>query len=294
MATREVLRAPLGARAAGRLGHVDRRREIRDFLMSRRARVTPEQAGLYVLEGDVRRVPGLRREEVADLAGVSPDYYTQLERGDVDGASDGVLNAVARALRLDDAERLHLFDLARPAAASRLAASGGVIRPSVRRVLDAFTEGVALVRNRRWDYLAANALGRAVYADIFDGRTGPPNHARYVFLDDRARDFFDDWTAVAHDTARILRSEAARDPGDRASAELVEELSRASPEFRDVWAQHDVRLPAAGRHRFHHPVAGDLELVFEAAALRADPGLTLLLATAEPGSPTEAALRGMT
>src|SRR3954470_23890349 len=109
--------------------------------MSRRARVTPEQAGLYVPEGDVRRVPGLRREEVAHLAGVSPDYYTQLERGDVDGASDGVLNAVARALRLDDAERLHLFDLARPAAASRLAASGGVIRPSVRRVLDAFTRG---------------------------------------------------------------------------------------------------------------------------------------------------------
>jgi transcriptional regulator with XRE-family HTH domain len=252
--------------------------------------VTPEQAGLYVLEGDVRRVPGLRREEVADLAGVSPDYYTQLERGDVDGASDGVLNAVARALRLDDAERLHLFDLARPAAASRLATSGGVIRPSVRRVLDAFTEGMALVRNRRWDYLAANALGRAVYADIFDGRTGPPNHARYVFLDDRARGFFDDWTAVAHDTARILRSEAGRDPHDPGSAELVEELSRASPDFREVWAQHDVRLPAAGLHRFHHPVAGDLELVFEAAALRADPGLTLLLATADQGSSTEAAL----
>jgi transcriptional regulator with XRE-family HTH domain len=270
---------------------VDRRREIREFLMSRRARVTPEQAGLHVLDGDVRRVPGLRREEVADLAGVSADYYTQLERGDLDGASDSVLNAVARALRLDDAERLHLFDLARPEAATRLPSSRGAIRPSVQRTLDAFTGGMALVRNRRWDYLAANALGRAVYAEIFDGRTGPPNHVRYVFLDDRARDFFDDWPAVAHDTARILRSEAGRDTHDPGPAELIHELSQTSAEFRAIWSQHDVRLPAAGLHRFHHPLVGDLDLVFEAAALRADPGLTLLLATAEQGSPTEASLR---
>ena len=259
--------------------------------MSRRARVTPEQAGLHVLEGDVRRVPGLRREEVADLAGVSADYYTQLERGDVDGASDSVLRAVARALRLDDAERVHLFDLARPGEASRLTPSRGAMRPSVQQTLDAFTGGMALVRNRRWDYLAANTLGRAVYAEIFDGRTGPPNHVRYVFLDDRARAFFDDWPAVAHDTARILRSEAGRDPHDPGPAELIRELSQTSAEFQAVWSQHDVRLPAAGLHRFHHPLVGDLDLVFEAAALRADPGLTLLLATAEPRSPTEAALR---
>jgi hypothetical protein len=150
---------------------------------------------------------------------------------------------------------------------------------------------MALVRNRRWDYLAANRLGRAVYAEIFDGRTGPPNHVRYVFLDDRAREFFDDWPAVAHDTARILRSEAGRDPHDPGPAELVEELQAASAEFRAVWGEHDVRLPAAGLHRFHHPLVGDLELVFEAAALRADPGLTLLLATGEAGSATDAALR---
>ncbi len=258
--------------------------------MSRRARVTPEQAGLYVLDGDVRRVPGLRREEVANLAGVSADYYTQLERGHLDGASDSVLNAVAGALRLDDAERLHLFDLARPQAATRLASSPGRIRPSVQRALDAFTGGMALVRNRRWDYLAANGLGRAVYADIFDGAIDPPNQARYVFCDPRARDFFDDWPAVAHDTARILRSEAGRDLHDPGPAQLIEELSQTSAEFRAVWSQHDVRLPASGLHRFHHPVVGDLDLVFEAAALRADPGLTLLLATAEEGSPTEAAL----
>src|SRR5690349_21680716 len=258
--------------------------------MSRRARVTPEQAGLYVLEGDVRRVPGLRREEVAGLAGVSADYYVQLERGDVDGASDSVLNAVARALRLDDAERLHLFDLARPQAATRLASSPGRIRPSVQRALDAFTGGMALVRNRRWDYLAANNLGRAVYADIFDGAIDPPNHARYVFLDPRALDFFDDWSAVAHDTARILRSEAGRDLHDPGPAQLIEELSQTSAEFRAVWSQHDVRLPASGPHRFRHPVVGDLDLDFDAAELRADPGLTLLLATAEEGSPTEGAL----
>jgi len=161
----------------------------------------------------------------------------------------------------------------------------------VQRTLDAFTGGVALVRNRRWDYLAANHLGRAVYCEVFDGRTGPPNHARYVFLDDRARDFFDDWQTVAHDTARILRSEAGRDPHDPGPADLVEELSQASAEFRAVWSKHDVRLPAAGLHQFHHPAVGDLDLVFEAAELRADPGLTLLLATAAPGSSTESALR---
>src|SRR3954453_22952340 len=270
---------------------MDRRGEIRDFLMARRARVKPEQAGVYMPDGDVRRGPGLRREEVAQLAGGSADYYTQLERGDVDGASDSVLNAVARALRLDDAERLHLFDLARPQAAPRLASSRGSIRPSRQRTLDAFTGGMALVRNRRWDYLAANPLGRAVYAEIFDGRTGPPNHVRYVFLDDRARSFFEDWPAVAHDTARILRSEAGRDAHDPGPAELIDELSQTSDEFRNIWSQHDVRLPAAGLHRFHHPVVGELDLVFEAAELRADPGLKLPLATAAQPSSTHPALR---
>ena len=269
---------------------MDRRTEIRDFLISRRAKLTPDQAGIRVRVDRPRRVPGLRREEVANLAGVSVDYYTQLERGDLDGASDSVLNALARALQLDAAERIHLFDLARPGAATLVPPSPAVVRPSVQRTLDAFAGGMALVRNRRWDYLASNALGRAVYAEIFDGRIGPPNHVRYVFLDDRARTFFDDWTAVARDTARILRSEAGRDPRDHGPAALIDEMLELSPEFRDVWAQHDVRLPAAGRHVFHHSRVGLLDLVFESAALRADPGLTLLLATPEPGSPTEAAL----
>jgi transcriptional regulator with XRE-family HTH domain len=273
---------------------VDRRAEIREFLISRRAKLTPDDAGLHVVGDRPRRVPGLRREEVAELAGVSPDYYTQMERGDIGGASDSVLEAIARALRLDDAERLHLLDLARPGAAARIAASTGVIRPSVQRAVDAFTGGLALVRNRRWDYLAANATARAVYEETFDGRTGPPNHARYVFLDERARTFFEDWDAVAHDMARILRSEAGRDPHDPGPSELVTELSAASSEFRAIWARHDVRLPATGRHHFNHGRVGSLDLEFEAAALRADPGLTLLLATAEAGSPTEMALRRLT
>src|SRR3954471_1116255 len=282
-----VLSTPLRASLVG----VDRRGEIREFLVSRRAKIKPEETGLRIIDARPRRVPGLRREEVAQLAGVSTDYYTQLERGDLEGASDSVLNAIARALYLDDAERLHLYDLARPDTAALVPTSPGVIRPSVQRVLDAFTEGMALVRNRRWDYLAANALGRAVYEEIFDGRTGDPNHVRYVFLDERARTFFDDWPRVAQDTARILRSETGRDPDDPEPAALVKEVSEASAEFRAVWAQHDVRLPAIGTHRFHHPRVGPLDLVFVSAALRADPGLTLLLATADAGSATEAALR---
>jgi transcriptional regulator with XRE-family HTH domain len=270
---------------------VDRRADIRAFLISRRAKITPERAGFHPSDGDLRRVPGLRREEVARLAGVSPDYYTQLERGDLDRASDSVLDAIARALQLDDAERAHLFDLARPGAALHVPCSPGQIRANVQRTLDAFTGGMALVRNRSWDYLAANTLSRAVYCEIFDGRTGAPNHVRYVFLDDRSHRFFDDWNAVAHDTARILRTEAGRDPHDPGPGRLIDEMLRSSTEFRAVWAQQDVRLPASGRHHFHHPEVGPLDLVFEAASLRADPDLTLLLATADPGSRTETALQ---
>lgn len=274
---------------------MDRRADIRDFLTSRRAKVTPQDAGLRVSEDEVRRVPGLRREEVADLAGVSLAYYTQLERGDLDGASDSVLAAVAHALQLDEAEQVHLFDLARAAradASARIPGRGSdVVRPSVQRILDSCEGAVALVRNRRWDYLAANALGRAVYAEIFDGRHGSPNHVRYVFLDERARRFFDRWEAAAYDTARILRAESGRDPHDPGPAELIDEMLERSPEFREVWEAHDVRLPSAGLHRFHHPVVGTLDLAFEAATLRADPHLTLLLAAPEPGPENEAAMR---
>ena len=184
--------------------------------------MSPEAAGLYVLEGDVRRVPGLRREEEADLAGLSVDYYTQLERGDLDGASDSVLGAVARALRLDDAERLHLFDLARAGVATRLAPSHGVISSELQRTLDAFT-GMALVRNRRWDYLAANTLGRAVYEDMFDGRMDPLNQVCYVFLDERARDFYRDKLKTYGALAKVIE-----DPRVRHQLESVRE-AKAPP-----------------------------------------------------------------
>jgi len=258
--------------------------------VSRRAKITPDQADVFPSPGVVRRVPGLRREEVAWLAGVSVDYYTQLERGDLDGVSDSVLNAIARALQLDDAERAHLFDLARPGARLPTPSSPGPIRAGLRQTLDAFTGGMALIRNRAWDYVAANSLARAVYSEIFDSPAGVPNHVRYVFLDDRARRFFADWDLVAHDTARILRAEAGVDPHDPGPATLIDEMLTTSPEFRAVWARHDVRLPATGRHHFEHPVVGPLSLTFEAASLRAEPGLTLLLATADPGSATETAL----
>jgi transcriptional regulator with XRE-family HTH domain len=161
---------------------VDNRNEVRDFLATRRARITPEQAGLLMYGGH-RRVSGLRREEVALLAGVSVDYYTRLERGNLSGASDSVLESLARALRLDEAERAHLFDLARAAnatAGTRRRHATGRVRPGVQRVLDAMTGAPAIVRNGRSDYLAANRLGRALYAPVFDSPTGPPNSARFA------------------------------------------------------------------------------------------------------------------
>ena len=267
---------------------MDRRREIRDFLVSRRARITPEQAGIDLPGGGRRRVPGLRRSEVAALASISVDYYVQLERGDVDGASDAVLGALARALRLDDAERAHLLGLARSAAVAGPPTTA--VRPHVQRVLDAFA-GAAFVRNRRWDYLGANGLGRALYAPIFEAPRDPPNHLRFVFLDAAARSFTPDWEDTARDGVRILRAEASAAPHDPGPAALIEELRQASDAFATFWDEQDVRLPATGRHRFLHPEVGPLELTFEAATLRADDGLTLLLATAEPGSASVDALR---
>jgi transcriptional regulator with XRE-family HTH domain len=267
---------------------VDRRREIRDFLVSRRARITPEQAGIDLPGGGRRRVPGLRRSEVAALASISVDYYVQLERGDLDGASDAVLAALARALQLDDAERAHLLGLARTGTDPDPPTTA--LRPHVQRVLETFA-GVALVRNRRWDYLGANHLGRALYAPIFDAPREPPNHLRFLFLDAAARTFAPDWEDTARDAVRILRAEASAAPHDPGPAALIEELRQASEAFAAIWDEQDVRLPAAGRHRFLHPEVGPLELTFEAATLRADHGLTLLLATAEPGSATADALR---
>lgn len=271
---------------------MDNRNEVRDFLATRRARITPEQAGLPTFGGH-RRVPGLRREELALLAGVSVDYLTRLERGNLRGASDSVLEALARALQLDEAERAHLFDLARAAKAtpsSQPRRPAGRIRPGVQRVLDAVTGAPALVRNGRLDYLGANALARALYAPLFDSPAGPPNSARFVFLDPASQDFHADWNRVANDLVAILRTEAGQNPWDRALTNLIGELSTRSTEFRTRWAAHDVRLHRTGTKTIHHPVVGELTLSYEAMELAADTGLTMHIYTAEPGTPSADAL----
>ncbi|HEV8688170.1 MAG TPA: helix-turn-helix transcriptional regulator [Gaiellaceae bacterium] len=271
---------------------MDARSEIREFLTSRRARITPEQAGLRTYGGN-RRVPGLRREEVALLAGVSVDYYTRLERGSAAGVSESVLEALARALQLDEAERAHLFDLARAAHATprrRRRPAPQRVRPSVQRVLDAVTAAPAFVRNGVMDILAANRLGHAFYSQHFDSPHGPPNSARFIFLDPRATDFYVDWEQVATDAVAILRSEAGRDPYDRDLSDLVGELSTRSELFRTRWAAHNVRFHDTGSKLFHHPVVGDLELTFETMQLSADEGLMLFVYTAEVGSKSAEAL----
>ncbi|WP_412746681.1 helix-turn-helix transcriptional regulator [Krasilnikovia sp. MM14-A1004] len=274
---------------------MDNRAEIRDFLTTRRARLGPEQAGLPVYGGN-RRVAGLRREEVALLAGVSVDYYTRLERGHLGGVSDAVLEAVAGALRLDEAERAHLFDLARTANTSTASARARRrpaqrhVRPGVQRVLDAMSTAPAYVRNGRLDVLAANPLGRAVFAPLFDTAAASPNLARFMFLVPAARDFFVEWERLAGDTVALLRAEAGRDPYDRALCELIGELSTRSEPFRTLWAAHQVRQHRSGVKHFHHPVVGDLVLAYESMEITADAGLRLNAYTAEPGSPSVEAL----
>jgi transcriptional regulator with XRE-family HTH domain len=232
---------------------------------------------------------------VAILAGVSVDYYTRLERGDMSGASDSVLQALARALQLDDAERAHLFDLARAAqpsvAGPRRRRAKEAIRPSVQHILDAITGAAAFVRNGRLDILAANALGLALYCEMFAGTGGPPaNTARFIFLDPRARELYVDWDKAANDTVAVLRAEAGRDPYDRGLSDLVGELSTRTDEFRTRWARHDVRQHITGIKHFHHPVVGELSLTYDRLELAADPGLTMFAYTAQPGSKSAEAL----
>ena len=265
--------------------------DIAEFLTTRRARITPEQAGLPSYGR--RRVPGLRREEVASLAGVSVEYYKRLERGHLAGVSELVLEGIARALQLDDAERAHLLDLARAAtpmaSPPRRRTEQRRVRPTVQRILDQLS-APAIVRNGRVDYLSANALGRALYAPVFDSPEQPPNSARFTFLDPAAHDFYADWERTAKDLVAHLRSEAGRKPHDRHLSDLVGELSTRSPEFRTWWAAHNVRYHQTGVKRLHHPVIGELELSYEVMDLSADTGLTVAVYTAEPGSSAQQAL----
>jgi transcriptional regulator with XRE-family HTH domain len=272
---------------------VDNRREVREFLGSRRARITPQQAGVP-LYGGRRRVPGLRREEVALLAGVSTDYYTRLEKGNLSGVSDGVLDAIARALQLDDVERAHLFDLARIANASPVRVvprrAPQRVRPSVQRILDSMTGTAAFVRNGRLDVLAANQVGYALYSPAFVDPSRPVNLARFIFLDRRSAEFYADRDGIARAAVGSLRAEAGRSPHDRALSDLVGELSLRSEEFRVRWAAHDVKYYRSGVQPFHHPLVGDLTLDYDALELPADPGHTVIAYTAEPGTPSQDAL----
>jgi transcriptional regulator with XRE-family HTH domain len=269
------------------------RDEVKAFLSSRRAKITPEQAGLTAY-GRTRRVKGLRRSEVADLAGVSVEYYSQLERGNLSGVSESVLDALARALHLDEAERAHLLDLARaagPAPRARRKQPAQQVRPSVSRILNGMTEVPALVHNGRLDILAANPLAQALYAPLFADRAQPTNFARFNFLNTRAREFWIDWEQAADDTVAMLRTEAGRDPYDKRLTDLVGELCTRSDAFRVRWAAHDVRLHRTGLKHIHHPVVGDLHLSYDVMDLPADPGQSLLAFSAEAASPNDDALR---
>ncbi|MFC8313624.1 helix-turn-helix transcriptional regulator [Gordonia sp. NPDC057258] len=270
---------------------MDNRAEVREFLMSRRAKISPETAGLPA--GGNRRVPGLRRSEVATLAGVSVEYYSRLERGTIAGASSSVLESLARALQLDDTERAHLLDLAR--AADGIPASGRPRRRSAKATasrhsltwaLAAITDAVAFVRDSHQDLLATNALGRAFYSPVIGDGGRTPNLARFQFLDPASRDFYPDWELFAEMCVAIMRAEAGRDPHDKALQDLVGELSTRSDTFRALWAAHNVRTHGTGTKRFHHPVVGELTLAYEELAVTADPGTILMIYTAEPGSPS--------
>ncbi|MFI0444256.1 helix-turn-helix transcriptional regulator [Actinomadura sp. 6N118] len=282
---------------------MDHRDEIRAFLASRRAKITPEQVGLPA--GGRRRVPGLRREEVAVLAGVSTEWYTRLERGHITGVSDDVLDAVARALRLDDAERAHLFDLARTAGTRHRTRRRPTpkIRPGLQRMLDAMTDAPAIIRNGRMDILAANHLGHAMYWPVYrhaapgqsprpdTTRTPTANIARFQFLDAAGPDFFADWNTAADVTVALLRTEAGRDPYNKDLTDLIGELTTRSADFRTRWAQHNVRLHHSGTKTFHHPAIGDLTLDYESMDLHADPGLHLTVYTTAPDTSSHDALR---
>jgi transcriptional regulator with XRE-family HTH domain len=262
---------------------------VQEFLKSRRARITPEMAGVQTY-GGVRRVPGLRREELAMISGMSVDYYNRLERGNLSGVSDSILSSLARALELDDAERAYLFDLAKAANASpprHRRRSVQKVRPSVQHLLDGMTGVPAFVQNGRLDVIAMNSLAKALYHADDDE---PVNFARYVFLDETSVTELPAWDAMARDIVAILRQEAARDPHNRDLSDLIGELSTRSEKFRKMWAEQNVRFHRTGTKSFHHPAVGQFELTFQAMQLPGDEGLTLFAYTAEPGTPAADAL----
>lgn len=275
---------------------MDNKAEVREFLMSRRARLSPADVGLTA--GSNRRVAGLRRSEVAMLADVSVEYYAKLERGDIAGASSAVLESLAEALLLDATERRHLLDLARtadgiPASGRprRHTAAQQPARLALQRTLDAITGGPAFIRDRHQNLIATNDFGAAFYSPVIGTGGRTPNLARFQFLDPASRDFYPDWDLFAQMCVGIMRVEAGRDPHDRALQDLVGELSTRSEAFAQLWSRHDVRTHGSGSKRFHHPLVGELTLLYEELAVTSDEGLSLIVYTAEPGSASDERLQ---
>jgi transcriptional regulator with XRE-family HTH domain len=268
---------------------VDTSNDIREFLMSRRSRLTPGSIGLPDFGGR-RRVAGLRREEVALVAGISVEYYTRLERGNASGVSEAVLEGISRALKLDDVESAHLADLVRAATSAttlrprRAAPKMQQVSPVVQQIVDGMNAMPTVVQNASLDVIASNRLGRAFYLDMRITPERPVNFARFVFLDPQARVFYRDWDAVAEQSVALLRTAAGRSPSDRSLTKLVGELSMASPEFRSLWASHTVREHRSGHKQVRHPIVGDIDLVFESMELSSHRGLLLIAYTATPGT----------
>jgi transcriptional regulator with XRE-family HTH domain len=274
---------------------MDGSEDIGEFLTTRRARLTPEQAGLPDYGGR-RRVAGLRREEVALIAGMSPEYYKRLERGNARGVSEAVIDGISRALQLDDAEHAHLHDLVRAANAGahpqrRRPTRKSQLSSSVRQTIDAMSTVPVFVQNGRLDAVATNRLGHALFSVMLDDARPPVNAARFVFLDARSQTFYREWEATARQIVAILRAEAGRSPYDRQLSDLVGELSTRSDLFRRLWGAHDVREHRTGLKSIHHPVVGDLDLTYQAMDLSSDRGMQMLVFSAEPGSPSHDGLQ---
>lgn len=270
--------------------------DISEFLTTRRAKLTPTQVGLPDFGGR-RRVPGLRREEVALVAGMSAEYYKRLERGNAAGVSDAVIDGISRALQLDDAEHAHLHDLVRAANAGahprarRRTARRSHLTGEMQQTIDAMSTVPVFVQNGRLDAVATNRLGHALFSEMLDAPRPPANAARWIFLDPRAQIFYRDWEAQTRQIVAVLRAEAGRSPYDRQLSDLVGELSTRSDLFRKLWGAHDVRDHRTGLKNVHHPVVGDLDLTFQAMDLASAGGLQMIVFSAEPGSATHERLQ---
>lgn len=271
---------------------MDTKNDVQQFLTALRARITPEVAGLTVFGGE-RRVPGLRREEVAQLAGVSAAYYTRMERGDLSGVSESVLFALVRALQLNEAETAHLFDLTRAATGPRRAPR---TKPELRvsrrvtQLINTMSDVPTIAMTRLGDPVASNPLGRALFPDLFPAGKPVLNSARYLFLDERSKVFYPDWETTAREAVSGMRLMAGQDPTDRALMALVGELATRSNEFRTWWGGHTVRTHSTGTKNIHHPIAGDMTIGYEVLALASTPGLSLMTYLPEPATPSADAM----